>query len=90
MKKYINTVDKTYSVVYIDQNKKSLLLWDNELKKVVQAHQLIKGAGKQNIQIADAVVVSFSKGQLGFKFDPTLKAIRNTVANNEILRQQAE
>ena len=66
------TVDKTYKVVYVDENK-NLLLWDNQIKSSVHADQLIKSNNMVNIKVADTLVVSFKKGLLGFYFDPTIK-----------------
>jgi hypothetical protein len=66
------TVDKTYKVVYIDNNQ-GLLLWDNDLKSSIQVDQLIKPNENVNIKVTDTIVVSFKKGLLGFNFDPAIK-----------------
>ncbi|MEO6722944.1 MAG: hypothetical protein ABIN67_21435 [Ferruginibacter sp.] len=66
------TVDKSYKVVYVDDNK-NLLLWDNDIKSSIQANQLIKATENINIKASDTLVVSFKKGLLGFNFDPTIK-----------------
>lgn len=75
------TVEKTYTVVYVDNNSKSLLLLDKKSKSDIQADQLIKPADNLHIKVADTLVVSFKKGLLGFNFDPTIKAINNTAAH---------
>jgi hypothetical protein len=75
------TVEKTYNVVYVNSNSKSLLLWDQNLKRGIQADQLIATARNRNIKVTDTVIVSFSKGLIGFNFDPAIKSIRNTAAD---------
>jgi hypothetical protein len=66
------TATKTYQVVYVE-GKRSLLLWDNEFKTHVQAHQLIQRTHKQNIKVSDTLGVTFKKGWLGYLFDPTIE-----------------
>jgi uncharacterized membrane protein len=69
-----NTVDKTYNVVFIDQDKKSLLLWDNSLNESVQADRLLTQENRNlSLKLRDTVTVSFSKGLLGFNFDPKIE-----------------
>lgn len=66
------TVTKTYKVVHVE-DKRSLLLWDNEFKTHVLANQLIQRTHKQNIKVSDTLELTFKKGWLGYGFDPTIE-----------------
>ena len=66
------STDKVYNVVYIDKENNKLLLWDNSLRKSVQADQLLKLTDKKTVNVKDTITVSFSKGLLGFNFDPKI------------------
>jgi hypothetical protein len=68
--------DKVYNVVYIDKENERLLLWDNSLRKSIQADQLLKLTDKQTINVKDTITVSFSKGLLGFNFDPKIRTTK--------------
>ncbi len=66
------TVTKTYKVVHVE-DKRSLLLWDNEFKTHVLANQLIQRTHKQNIKVSDTLDLTFKKGWLEYLFDPTIE-----------------
>jgi len=69
------TINITYSVVYIDSARRNLLLWDNSLNKSVQADNLLtQDYTNISLKVRDTVIVSFSKGLLGFNFDPRMKS----------------
>lgn len=69
-------VYKKYKVVYVDSNNKNLLLWDDSLKKGIRADQLIKKIDSRDIKVTGTIIVSFTKGLLGFNFDPKIKNTR--------------
>jgi hypothetical protein len=67
------TVNKKYHVVYFDKEK-NLLLQDNSSKKLVQADKLLtKDNSNLTFKIGDTLILSFTKGLLGFNFDPHIK-----------------
>ena len=66
-------VDKKYNVVYVDNEKNILLLRDNTLNKSIQADRLLTENKNLFLNTRDTLIVSFSKGLLGFNFDPMIK-----------------
>lgn len=67
------TVDKKYSVVYIDSSRTDLLLWDIAEKISIPNHGIIPINDLKNINLKDTVILTFQKGLLGFNFDPKAK-----------------
>ena len=67
------TIDKTYSIIYIDKEKKQLLLWDKDLRVSIPSDFIVRQNDIATLNLKDTVIVSFKKGLLGFNFDPHLK-----------------
>jgi hypothetical protein len=67
------TVNKKYTVVYFD-NDKNLLLQENSSRKLVQADKLLaQDNSNLTLKSGDTLILSFTKGLLGFNFDPHIK-----------------
>jgi len=67
------TIDKTYSIIYIDKEKKQLLLCDKDLRVSIPSDFIVRQNDIATLNLKDTVIVSFKKGLLGFNFDPHLK-----------------
>lgn len=67
------TGDKKYRVIYVDNDKKDLMLWDEKVEKTIEADQLLSANSNLQINANDTINVSFKKGLLGFNYDPELR-----------------
>jgi hypothetical protein len=82
-----HTIDKNYSVVYIDNNKNDLLLWDIDSKQGIQGDRIIPKDDVNKLNLKDTVILSFKRGLLGFNFEPHFKTIKYS-SQQAVLRQQ--
>ena len=67
------TINKRYSVLYIDNDKSNLMLWDIDSRIGIQSSGIIPTNDIKNLNLRDTVILSFKKGLLGFNFDPKAK-----------------
>lgn len=67
------TIDKKYSVAYINDDKNNLLLWDMNANIAIQSNGIILPDDIKKLKLKDTVIVSFKKGLLGFNSEPRVK-----------------
>lgn len=67
------TVDKNYTVMYIDTTHKTVLLWDAETEEKLQADRFFPTLKKKRIENRQMITVQYGEGLLGFNVNPVMK-----------------
>jgi sRNA-binding regulator protein Hfq len=66
-------VERKYIVTYVDENKKTLLLYDNAEQEVIVADELFRRRNNLKVWMQDTITISFKKGLLDFNVVPAIQ-----------------